>query len=71
MKGEATMNWPELIYQYAVGGLFFFLTLYICFRPGASDPKNPSDRKSLIYLLIGFAGYLVAHTAWILLATYV
>ncbi len=64
-------NWLQLAYQYIVGGLFFFITLYLCFRPGASDPKNPSDRRALIYLLVGFAGYLIMHTAWILFATHV
>ena len=64
------MNWPQLAYQYHVGGLFFFITLYLCLRPGASDLKNPSDRRAFIYLLIGFAGYLCAHTIWILIATY-
>ena len=65
------MNWTQLIYQYVVGGIFFFVTLYLCFRPGASDMKNPSDKRALIYLLVGFGGYLFAHTAWILFATYV
>jgi hypothetical protein len=65
------MNWTELIYQYVIGGIFFFVTLYLCFRPGASDTKNPSDKRALKYLLIGFFGYLFVHTAWILFATYV
>jgi hypothetical protein len=63
------MNWPQLAYEYIVGGIFFAVTLYLCFRPGAGDMKNPSDRKTLIYLLVGFAYYLLAMTAWILLAT--
>jgi len=62
------MNWTQLAYQYIVGGLFFFITLYLCFRPGASNCRNPSDRRALYYLLIGFAGYLAVHTAWIILA---
>ncbi len=65
------MNWLELCYQYAVGGAFFFVTLYLCFRPGASDRENPSDRKALIYLLIGFGVYLAGHTVWILIANFV
>ena len=62
------MNWLQFGYQYVVGGLFFFITLYLCFRPGASDPQNPSDRRALIYLLIGFAGYLGGHALWIVVA---
>jgi len=64
------MNWGQLVYQYAVGGLFFFVTLYLCFRPGASDTHNPSDKRALIYLLAGFAGYLGMHTLWIILASF-
>jgi len=61
-------NWPQLIYQYGVGGVFFFITLYLCYRPGASDSRNPSDRKALYYLLLGFAGYLAVHIVWIIIA---
>ena len=63
------MNWLQLVYQYLVGGTFFFVTVYLCFRPGASDSSNPSDRRALFYLLIGFAGYLGMHTLWIILAS--
>ncbi len=62
------MNWLQLAYQYIVGGLFFFITLYLCFGPGASSRENPSDRRALFYLLIGYAGYFILHTAWIILA---
>lgn len=63
------MNWLQLIYEYTVGGVFFFVTLYLCLRPGASDLKNPSDRRAVIYLVGGFAGYLGVITAWILIAS--
>lgn len=64
------MNWLQLSYQYLVGGIFFFVTLFLCFRPGASDTSNPSDKKALFYLLAGFAGYLALHTGWIVLASF-
>jgi hypothetical protein len=63
------MNWPQLGYEYTVGGVFFAVTLFLCFRPGAGDVKNSSDRKTLIYLLAGFVGYFTAMTVWILLAS--
>lgn len=63
------MNWPQLIYEYMVGGVFFAVTLWLCFRPGASDRRNPSDRRTLIILLAGFAYYLVATALWIVLAS--
>jgi hypothetical protein len=68
---EEVTNWPQFAYQYIVGGIFFFVTLYLCFRPGASDPENPSDRRALKYLLVGFVGYALVHAAWVLFATYV
>ena len=62
------MIWPQLTYQYFFGGVFFFVTLWLCFRPGAGELDNPSDRRALIYLVAGFAGYLAMHLGWILLA---
>jgi hypothetical protein len=61
-------RWLQLIYQYVIGGLFFFITIYLCFRPGAADIKNPYDRRMLMYLIVGFAGYLSVHTVWVYLA---
>jgi drug/metabolite transporter (DMT)-like permease len=63
------MNWTQLIYQYAFGGAFFAITMYLCFRPGASDLSNKSDRKAFIYALVGFAGYLAMHICWIILVS--
>lgn len=63
------MNWPQVIYQYTVGGIFFFVTLYLCFHLGAADLKNSSDRRALIILVIGFFGYLAMHVTWIVLAS--
>lgn len=62
-------NWLQFGYQYAAGGCFFFVTLLICLQKGASDLKNPSDRRAVIYLLAGFAGYMAFHLAWIILAS--
>jgi len=62
------MTWLEFVYQYIVGGLFFFITMALCFRPGGSDISHPADRRSLFFLLLGFAGYFLAHAAWIILA---
>lgn len=62
------MNWLQFGYQYLVGGLFFLVTFYLCFRPGASDLDNPSDRRAFIYLIIGFVAYLGGHALWIVIA---
>lgn len=63
------MNWPQLAYEYLVGGLFFAVTLFLCFRPGAANRKNYSDRRTLTICLVGFSGYLVIHVGWIMAAT--
>jgi hypothetical protein len=63
------MNWLQLIYEYIAGGLFFFITLYLCLATGATRLKNASDRKAVYYLLIGLAGYFFAMLGWILLAS--
>jgi len=63
------MNWGQLAYQYIVGGLFFLITLRLCFRPGAASLKNPSDRRAFAYLVIGFIGYLALHAGWIFFAS--
>lgn len=62
------MTWFELGYQYLIGGAFLFVTLWICFRPDASDINHPADRKALFICIFGFLGYLLLHTLWILLA---
>jgi hypothetical protein len=63
------MIWPQLVYEYLVGGLFFALTLWLCFRPGGSERRNPSDRRTLVALLSGLGGYFILYLGWILLAT--
>jgi drug/metabolite transporter (DMT)-like permease len=62
------MTWFEFGYQYLIGGAFLFLTLWLCFRPGASDREHPADRKTLKICILGFLGYFIAHALWIILA---
>ncbi len=62
------MNWFEFGYQYIVGGLFFAVTTWLCFRPGGSDLSHPADRRSFYFLVAGFFGYMLVHCAWIVLA---
>ncbi|MBN1947951.1 MAG: hypothetical protein JW797_19950 [Bradymonadales bacterium] len=63
------MNWVQLAYQYGLGGLFFFVTLALCFQSGAGDRANPSDKKALVYLLGGLLLFFLSHLVWILLAS--
>ena len=62
------MNWLQLAYQYGIGGVFFAVTLALCFQSGASDRRNHSDRNTLWICLFGLIGYFAFHTAWIVIA---
>ncbi|NLH16328.1 MAG: hypothetical protein GX455_07105 [Phycisphaerae bacterium] len=63
------MNWLQVIYQYTMGGIFFVVTLSLCLYFRAADLKNRSDKKAVIYLILGFFGYLIFHVVWIVLAS--
>ena len=63
------MNWPQVVYQYTMGGIFFVVTLCLCLRLGAADLRNSSDKKAVVYLIVGFFGYLIFHVTWIVLAS--
>ena len=63
------MNWLQLAYQYGIGGLFFAISLWLCFRFGAARMGNHSDRRTFRICLLGFVGYLAFHGTWILLAS--
>ncbi len=63
------MNWPQLAYQYGVGGIFFLVTLVLCLRLGAANMSVPSDRRTVLLSVFGFFAYLGVHTMWILLAS--
>jgi hypothetical protein len=59
------MNWAQLAYQYGVGGAFFALSLALCFRPGAANRSNESDRRTLLVSVVGLLVYLALTAGWI------
>jgi hypothetical protein len=61
------MNWLQLGYQYGVGGLFFAVTLILCFR--GANSKNRSDHRARLACVAGLAGYFLFHLTWITLAS--
>ena len=67
---DSPSNWVQIAYQYGVGGIFFGLTLWLCFYQGGSKISNPEDRKSLIILLGGYFGYLIFNLGWAYLAQF-
>jgi len=66
---EGAMNWPQFVYQYGIGGVFFLVTLLACLRLGAVEMRVPSDRRTVWISVVGFFAYLGVHAAWILLAS--
>ncbi|MGH7771149.1 MAG: hypothetical protein ACREQA_02800 [Candidatus Binatia bacterium] len=58
-------RWIPWLYQYGVGGLIFFATLWLVIRTGALQPRNRTDRWLLTLLLAGFFVFLAVHGLWI------
>jgi len=63
-------NWVQIAYQYGLGGLFFAVSLYLCFKAEGSTLSHPEDRWMLKVLLGGYFGYLLMHTLWAYLARF-
>jgi len=64
-----SLNGWQWLYQYSIGGLFFFLTLWLCFRLGGAEADHPADRRTRRILILGLIGYAGGHGLWILLAS--
>lgn len=62
-------NLGQWLYQYSVGGAFFFVTLWLCFRLGGAEADHPADRRSRWILILGLIGYFCGHGLWIFLAS--
>ena len=48
------MAWLSFWYQYLVGGLIFFIGLWVVFRQGEAGLKTRRQRRHLVLLLGGF-----------------
>jgi hypothetical protein len=59
--------WFPFVYQYIIGGLFFFLGLYIAVKKNVLTLSNMEDRKVFIQLIIGLLLYGFVHGTWIYL----
>lgn len=62
------MRWDSFIYYFVVGGLIFFISLLLSWRGGDHSWKRREDRRCVIYLLAGFAFYLLLYLLWQLYA---
>jgi hypothetical protein len=62
-------NLWQWVYEYTVGGVFFFITLWLCFRLGGAEADHPADRRTRLILILGLIGYFCGHGLWIYLAS--
>lgn len=58
-------KWIPFLYQYGVGGLLFFVTLWAAKRSGALKLDNYADLRLLAMLVGGFFAFLAIHGLWI------
>ena len=61
-------NWLPWVYQYAVGGVIFVVSLVIALRTGALRLDRSIDRRLLIVLVIGLLAFMAGHAVWIAFA---
>ncbi|MCR9141934.1 MAG: hypothetical protein NXI24_06755 [bacterium] len=59
--------WTPYLYQYGVGGFFFFLAIIVAGYKGVFELSHPSDRRMVLFLVLGFVFYASLHGGWILL----
>ncbi|MEQ9362816.1 MAG: hypothetical protein RIF32_01155 [Leptospirales bacterium] len=59
--------WAPYLYQYGVGGFFFFLAIAVAGYKGVFQLSHPSDRRMILFLVLGFVFYASLHGGWILL----
>ena len=60
--------WPQWIYQYGVGGLFFALTVLLAVYVGAVRWRHPPDRRLLLSIAAALIVFAAIHAVWIALA---
>jgi hypothetical protein len=67
--GDVPMDakWLPWLYQYGVGGVFFFGTLILAIRAGALRLGDPADRRLFVLLVGGFFLFLAVHGSWVAL----
>lgn len=62
------MNLSSLIYQFIIGGAVLLAALIISWRSGDYAWNKREDRRTFIYIILGFALYLILHILWQLYA---
>ncbi len=59
--------WLPLIYLYGVGGIIFFIGMYIIKRTGAIDLSLKRHRKWWRLMIFGYFYFLFLHTFFTIL----
>ena len=65
LRQTFTDNWIAWAYQYTLGGLFFWATLYLGVRSGAVDLTTRHGKRFVTALVLGLFLFAGAHFAWI------
>lgn len=60
--------WPQWLYHYGVGGIFFLGMLFAAVRTGAIRWQHDGERRLLVAIVLAFLGFMAVHAAWISLA---
>ena len=56
----------SFVYQFAVGGIVFFLGIVLSWRAKDYSIKKKDDRRILIFMIGGFLFYFVSQLLWYL-----
>lgn len=57
--------WTSFLYTYSLGGLIFFVGIYIILKFQACNFKISSDRKWFYSMFLGFIYLMSLHAFWI------
>ncbi len=60
--------WPQWIYQYGIGGIFFLSTMILALRTGAIRWHHREERRLLVAVVLALFAFMSVHAAWIVLA---
>jgi len=58
------MPFWSLIYQFAIGGIIFFVGIFISWRTKDYSWHKKEDRRVLLFMVGGFLFYLVFQLLW-------
>lgn len=57
-------HWLSILYQYVMGGLFFFSVIFVAIKNDVLKPSSRDGKFTLSILLGGFVIFLFVHVVW-------